>query len=502
MRGAMQRASVMALVLVGTGASILGGCVERARRLTPAERERVAQMADRARPSVSHPVRATFDRGVTFLGYAQSATQVRRGERVDLTWFWHASRSLGRGWKLFTHVADRGGHSLLNQDAVGPARALYQPARWRPGQYIRDTQRITIPADWPSDRAVFYVGLWNADRRLAVRSGPTDGQDRVRALALEVLPPSVSAVGPSAAGSSALGRSALGPSAAGSSALGPSAAGPSALGPSAAGLSAVRSPDIPTLTATRVEPGSTPPALTIDGRLDERAWQRAARTASFVHTLDGSPAAFDASARVLYDDEHLYLAFEVSDSLLRAERRGRDAHLWEQDAVEVMLDPDGDGRDYMELQVSPRGDVFDTRYAQRRVPRPFGRVDWNADVRAATHVKGTIDDQLPDEGWSAEIALAWSSIGPRPAKGASWRMAFYAFDLRRGQDQRSSGWSPTRERDFHVPQRFGRVQFGRAGGARFDPAVGARIERALAGGAQEPAKAAAPETKSATEKAP
>ncbi|HBQ13874.1 MAG TPA: hypothetical protein DEF51_22975, partial [Myxococcales bacterium] len=80
---------------------------------------------------------------------------------------------------------------------------------------------------------------------------------------------------------------------------------------------------------------------------------------------------------------------------------GRDAHLWEQDAVEIMVDPDGDGRNYFELQVSPTGQVFDTRYDTRRQPQPFGHMDWNAEVRAAVHVEGTANDDEADEGYTA-----------------------------------------------------------------------------------------------------
>ena len=43
-----------------------------------------------------------------------------------------------------------------------------------------------------------------------------------------------------------------------------------------------------------------------------------------------------------------------------------------------MVDPDGDGKNYFELQVSPANKAFDTRYDTRRMPKPFGHMDWNA----------------------------------------------------------------------------------------------------------------------------
>jgi hypothetical protein len=38
-------------------------------------------------------------------------------------------------------------------------------------------------------------------------------------------------------------------------------------------------------------------------------------------------------------------------------------------------------------------------------------------------------------------------------------MNLYVMDVGQGEGQRAVGWSPTREGDFHVPARFGRVTF-------------------------------------------
>ena len=59
-------------------------------------------------------------------------------------------------------------------------RQLYQPGQWKNGEYIRDRQQITIPADWAGRRAVVYMGLWNGPNRLRVIRGPNDGDNRAR----------------------------------------------------------------------------------------------------------------------------------------------------------------------------------------------------------------------------------------------------------------------------------------------------------------------------------
>ncbi|MFK7992123.1 MAG: carbohydrate-binding family 9-like protein [Sandaracinaceae bacterium] len=217
--------------------------------------------------------------------------------------------------------------------------------------------------------------------------------------------------------------------------------------------------DIPDYTAPRVS------APTLDGRLDDAAWSSAPETEVFVRTMDGAPGDPRTTARLAWDDDALYVAFEVEDPFLRCTLTGDDPHLWEQDTVEIMIDPDGDGRNYFELQLSPTEQVFDTRYDARRVPQPFGHVDWDSGLVGATVVRGTVNDGEADEGYTAEMAIPWGAFqagatpSSRPRPGDTWRVALYVLDVRE-DGARGVGWSPPMVGDFHVPDRFGRVTFG------------------------------------------
>lgn len=415
----MRRSILIALVNL----SMLAGCVERSPDLSPADRERLREFVGTEAPEVGHELNIRFDNGVTLLGYDVDGDTMRPGQTTTITWHWHAEQDLDNGWLLFTHVADGTGESRFNQDGVGVVRELYQPGRWQAGQYIRDVQAVELPNDWNNDSAVFYLGLWNGAHRLAIRGGNNDGENRVRALEMSV------ASAPSAAADVA---------------------------DEAPAAPRVRPP--PTLVVEHAGE-----ELTIDGLLEEASWQRAPRTSAFVNTLDGSRSPLRATARLLWDDDNLYVAFEVADDFLQNTLTARDAHLWEQDAVEIMIDPDGDGRDYFEIQVAPTGHIFDTRYDTRRQPQPIGHVDWNPNIVAAVSLEGTVNDQEADTGWKAEIAIPWDAFGEgvdRPQGGTIWRANLYVMDLRSGGGgQRTAGWSPTMERDFHVPARFGRLSF-------------------------------------------
>jgi hypothetical protein len=402
---------VMAVGLAATG------CVEKSQDLTKEEQERLAAFVSQEphAPGPDHELDVSLEGKVRLLGYSVEPAVWKEGEPLRVTWFWKAEQTLDKGWKLFTHVADANGQDRLNQDSTGVVRQLHPPGQWKKGQFIRDVQEMTLPVDWGSSRATLLVGLWNGPHRLRVTEGPHDGDNRIRVFSIRT------------------------------------EASPEARVQEAAA--------VPTLVASKTEGDISP-----DGKLDEAAWAEAKGTGRLVNTLDGSPAEPEASVKVLWSDSHLYVAFEVADDHLVSKFDKPDDHLWEQDAVEIMVDPTGDGKNYFEMQVSPKGVVFDTRYDSRRLPQPFGHVDWDSKLKAGVDVRGTVGDGQGDEGYTVEAAIPWEAFAAgsppatRPSPGDTWRMNFYVMDARE-KGQRAVGWSPTRTNDFHVPDRFGRVMF-------------------------------------------
>jgi hypothetical protein len=248
---------------------------------------------------------------------------------------------------------------------------------------------------------------------------------------------------------------------------------------------------LPKLAAQRVKD-----KVTLDGKLDE--WTKGARTESFTNTQTGEEGAFRATARVMYDESNLYVAFEVADTFLKSSFQKPDDHLWEQDAVEIMLDPDGDGRDYFEVQASPLGVVFDTRYNSPREPKPWGDMSWQSKAQVKVEAKGSANDEEADEGYTVEMAIPWSSFAPEvkspPHAAEIWRVNFFVMDAQK-IGMRTVGWSAPRVPDFHTLNRFGQVLFPVDVSGTTTPAVegAAKTEQAAAA---EPA-ASTPAEKSA-----
>jgi hypothetical protein len=399
-------------------------CVAACSRKTDdtAIRAKVANLLSKTpfTPAPQHPLDVQFGDSISLIGYDVDTEKAEAGKPVHITWYYKVNKSPGADWMQFTHIADGKNVSRINLDHNGPLRQGWTAGHWEAGSYVKDPQTITLPSDWDSDKLVVFLGFWKANERLDVTKGPKDDEKRARPLELQV-----------------------------------KGAEPESL---------------PELTSQQALS-----AIKLDGKLDEPVWSEAQSSNALVNTMNGSPAEPNVRVKSAWDEKNLYVAFDVKDDLLKSKFTSDDDHLWEQDCVEIMLDPDGDGKNYFELQVSPRNKHFDTRYDSRRKPQPFGHVDWNAGMVTGVEVKGTVDDDKADTGYVAEIAIPWSAFAKgepahqAPKAGDSWRVNFYVMDAR-NDDMRAVGWSPPKVGDFHVPKRFGKLNFS---GSSVLPAVAA-----------------------------
>ena len=220
--------------------------------------------------------------------------------------------------------------------------------------------------------------------------------------------------------------------------------------------------------------GSTPPRylcaraarpFEIDGDLTKPAWAAAAEV-ELVRAVDGSPPRQPTRLRLLWDDLHLYAAFRVSDDDIRATHTRRDAPLWEEEVVELFLDPWGARHLYVEIEVSPANVVFDALIVNRARDGELDRDldalrDWSCrGLRTAARVDGVINGGPVSRGWDVEIAIPMRQLAPPlpPAPGVEWRFNAYRID-RSARGDELQAFSPTGRPDFHVPDRFGLLAF-------------------------------------------
>jgi hypothetical protein len=130
----------------------------------------------------------------------------------------------------------------------------------------------------------------------------------------------------------------------------------------------------------------------------------------------------------------------------------RDGPLWDEEVVEVFLDPVGDSACYFEIEVNPLNTVVDL--ALRRIRSGYRKdFRWDCEGLETTAV-------TTEHGWTAELRIPFAALSAEPPRpGTEWRANFTRIDRPRGRDRELSAWQPTRLATFHVPERFGVLRF-------------------------------------------
>jgi hypothetical protein len=437
--------SATAVALVLTLLPAASGCVTRgkAATLSSEETEKLASYAVAEMPANAKKLDINFDDKVRALGVVIEPELAPPGTQVTVTTYWRRDGSLDGTWNLFTHGRDDNTGSFENLDGTGRLREMrgdeqiYGPSHWEKGRIYADVQTITVPDSGLATGAEYVIktGIYHGTNRLKILAGPSDGENGGLIARVKT------------------------------------------------GRTPKKGSEVPALGVPRL---SKPGLIVIDGKADEAAWATAADTGAFVNVSNGKPdtgAAVGGHARMLFDDDNLYVFFDAKDTNLQGGYTDSKAapqlftatgqpKLWERDTVEIMLDPDGDGDniDYYELQVNPQNRVFHTQYDGYNTPKvdpngPFGHEDWDPKLKSAVVLAGTLDDDKPDTGYSVEIAIPWAAFSKAkkhpPAAGDTWRMNFYVM-----KDNGGLAWSPILgQGNFHKATRFGRVTWGGVDGA-------------------------------------
>jgi hypothetical protein len=223
---------------------------------------------------------------------------------------------------------------------------------------------------------------------------------------------------------------------------------------------------------------TTPPV--VDGTLDEPEWRAAPWTDDFGDMASGErpQPSLRTRMKMLWDDQYLYMGIDIAGPHLWAEMTRHDSPLYQENAFEFFIDPDGDNHEYYEFEINARNTTWDLF-----LPRPYrdggqGLSDWEIlGLKSAVHLDGTLNDPTDvDRGWTIEIAVPWSALGEQahrpapPRAGDQWRMNFTRVEspLRvengryrkiDGQPSRVFAWARQYVGDIHWPDTWGYVQF-------------------------------------------
>ena len=245
--------------------------------------------------------------------------------------------------------------------------------------------------------------------------------------------------------------------------------------------------------------------IQLDGKLAEASWAEAKASSAFVDLVSGKPTLHDTRVKILWDDQYLYVGYEIEEPNVQAKFLKRDAPIWQDNDVELFIAFD---HTYYELEINAHGTLYEglfvwqndyAKFGFENLPtvnlddpnikhQPFNGVGYTKHprgkrwaflawdfpgLRSKVHINGTLNrDSDTDRGWTVELALPWSGMkvpahadsrAIPPQEGDLWRMDFSRFNQYREPSpaRDSGGWALSHHGiwDSHIPEVFAKVIF-------------------------------------------
>jgi len=191
-------------------------------------------------------------------------------------------------------------------------------------------------------------------------------------------------------------------------------------------------------------------APSIDGRLDDAAWEEAQSVLQFYQQepLEGEAVSEPTRVRILYDETNLYIGVELFDSdpaQIRASELRRDNSLESDDSFAVLLDTLHDHQNAFLFRVNPQGTRFDGV-----IQDEAGNINSNWDEQ------WTAEAVMSEDGWSAEMSIPFKILRFSGAREQIWGINFERVIKRKNELAYWSGW--TRNFQFHHVSQAGHLE--------------------------------------------
>lgn len=191
----------------------------------------------------------------------------------------------------------------------------------------------------------------------------------------------------------------------------------------------------------------------LDGKIDPKVWGAKPTLTDFFDQDTGKPVAKEVQTQVwlMYDADKLYIAAKMLEPQMKelmAETSEHDGSVWNDDDLEIFLDP-GKTKDpakYYQIVVNAVGTVAD----QKGAPDVSGDVAWDCKECAVKTAKGA-------DFWVVQMAIPFKALGvTKPVAGTRWG-ANFCHDRKAGSAEKST-WANLGP-DWHQPDQFGTIVF-------------------------------------------
>ncbi|MHC1707311.1 MAG: sugar-binding protein [Bacteroidales bacterium] len=226
--------------------------------------------------------------------------------------------------------------------------------------------------------------------------------------------------------------------------------------------------------------------ITIDGHLDEQDWGSACWTDEFVDITGASALKPEHKTQVklLWDDNYLYVAALLEEADVWASIHKKDDVIFYDNDFEIFLDPDGNGKNYYEIEVNAFGTIWDLMLTKSYDNGGVPLTNWDLKgLRTGIQIHGSLNNpSQPDTSWVVEMALPLDELMDgknhlnKPSDGVQWRLNFSRVEWKtevlegkyiKTRDPETSKplpeqnwvWSPMGEIAMHIPERWGWLEF-------------------------------------------
>jgi hypothetical protein len=212
----------------------------------------------------------------------------------------------------------------------------------------------------------------------------------------------------------------------------------------------------------RIEP------IAIDANWDKPQWQRIKPLNIKLFMGDKPQHLPKTQAKLLYDDDNIYVIFRVEDRFIRALATEYHGSVWQDSCVEFFFTPDLDiSEGYFNIETNCIGTILCSHQIKRGQKQQKLTVQQLDQIEIATSLpQQVIEPEIKEPvTWTLEYRLPLKILKDycnltKPAPGVKWRANFYKCADNTTQPHWLT-WSyiDKPQPDFHRPEYFGTLEF-------------------------------------------
>ena len=199
--------------------------------------------------------------------------------------------------------------------------------------------------------------------------------------------------------------------------------------------------------------------LIIDGDLSD--WKTPFLGPFVIHD-SGEKASQNTMVSLSWNDKNLYIAYRSADSKIVGTTQKKDSQIFNtDDLVEIFIDPDGDGQNYVEIGVNAFSSNYDMLI--KCISSTCG--GWKTSMAFDITGMETVS-KITSEGFNTEIKIPFSSLETikngnfnRPKVGTKWRGNSFRIDYGNITEYLALQPYKSLKFGFHQPKEFAVFEF-------------------------------------------